>query len=209
MSPHSRQGHPPSLPYTLGLLMPPAGKWLIRFWQRRICKYCLDMDRPAIAHLTLKYLGYRNHPDDDAAMVALIPEIAAIVRPYLPIPIDTKGLDLFWTDPEQDPVVFLKILDHRLLRTIHLELLHHLGPRIRLFPRADDVNYHPHITLSKRVKKQAVPNLLELMHFMRREPRRRIWLEELVLMTPERVHVVARANDRVANDRVASDRICP
>jgi len=178
---------PKKLPFTVAFLLPTGILRLLSLFHRKLAAYCLKFDEPETAHLTVKYLGYSSEKFPESHVIGLIPQIAEIARPFLPIDISIRGLDIFKQHAHADPVVFIKVLDCEKLFLLHLALQRGLGNSIDKFPHADGENFKPHITLSKKIDLQKIEPLKKIIFRSKKMAKRHFRLEKLALLTPEAI----------------------
>lgn len=170
------------LPYTVAFMIPPDAVNLLVFWRKKLTPYCEKIDPLEVAHMTVKYLGYPSDTFREESVAGMIPRMARIVEPFLPVRVSVRGLDLF--DCHSEPVAFLKVVSGGGLREIHEALRTGLGRDIEPFPHADGDNYRPHITISKQIKHTHIETIRRLIHRSHKSAKRTFKLTHLVLLTP-------------------------
>ncbi|MBP7633410.1 2'-5' RNA ligase family protein [Candidatus Ozemobacteraceae bacterium] len=178
------------LPYTLAFRLPAESRRLIATWHRRLNGFCTKFDPVDLAHLTIKYLAYPNEGMTEQDVRNLLPRIAEIARPFLPMKVFIRGLDLFSYAAEKSPLLYLKVLTSRELQEFHEAVRLGLGKAIDPFPHADAENFKPHITLSKQVEKSDLDGLKQLIHRSHKSAKRMFKLIDLVVFTPNDVYQV-------------------
>ncbi|HNV70477.1 MAG TPA: 2'-5' RNA ligase family protein [Candidatus Ozemobacteraceae bacterium] len=172
----------PKLPYTVAFMIPPEAINLLVFWRKKVAPFCEKIDPLEVAHMTVKYLGFPSETFREESVVSLIPRLAKIVAPHLPVRVSVRGLDLF--DCHCEPVVYLKVVSGGALAEIHDAIRVGLGKDIETFPHADGENYRPHITISKQIKHRQIDALRQLIHRSKKSAKRTFKLTQLVLLTP-------------------------
>lgn len=178
------------LPYTLAFRLPAESQRLIAIWHRRLNGLCSRFDPLDLAHLTIKYLGYPGEGMAEQDVRNLLPRIAEIVKPFLPMKVFLRGLDLFSYAAEKSPLVYLKVLPSQELTELHEAVRHGLGKAIDDFPHADGENFKPHITLSKQIWPNDTGRLKQLIHRSHKSAKRMVKLTDLVVFTPNDVYQV-------------------
>ncbi|NLI75798.1 MAG: 2'-5' RNA ligase family protein [Candidatus Riflebacteria bacterium] len=177
------------LPFTLAFRLPEEGLRLLACYHRRLSGFCREFDPHESAHLTVKYLGYESPGFTEADAVALVPELARISRPFLPIQVCVRGIDIFVTNEERkEAVVFLKVLSGERLHDLHETIVGQLGERLEAFPHADGPNFVPHITISKNLQNYDHDRIARLIHRSRKTAKRHFKLDDLVLFTPRAIY---------------------
>ncbi len=172
----------PKLPYTVAFMIPPEAVNLLVFWRKKVAPFCEKIDPLEVAHMTVKYVGFPSDTFREETVVSLIPRMAEIVAPYLPVRVSVRGLDLF--DCHAEPVVFLKVVSGGALAEIHEALRTRMAKEIEHFPHADGENYRPHITISKQIRHNQTDALRRLIHRSKKSAKRTFKLTQLVLLTP-------------------------
>jgi len=179
------------LPFTLAFRLPEEANRLISCYHRRLSGFCSEFDPPETAHLTVKYLGYESPKFPEAAAEGLIPILAKICKPFLPLRVYIRGIDIFIADKErQETVVFLKILPNSDLKGLHNEIRSALGDTLEEFPHADGDNFVPHITISKHLQECYNDKIKRLIQRSRKTAKRLFKLTDLVLFTPSAIYPV-------------------
>ncbi|HOY68415.1 MAG TPA: 2'-5' RNA ligase family protein [Candidatus Ozemobacteraceae bacterium] len=178
------------LPYTLAFRLPAESRKLIAIWHRRLNGICSKFDPLDVAHLTVKYLGYPGDGMTERDVRNLLPRIAEIAQPFLPMKVFVRGLDLFSYEASKSPLVYLKVLPSRDLAALHEAIRNGLGKAIDAFPHADGENFKPHITLSKQIAGEDLDRLLQLIHRSHKSAKRMFKLADLVVFTANDVYQV-------------------
>lgn len=179
-----------SLPYTLAFRLPAESQRLIAIWHRRLNGLCSRFDPLDLSHLTIKYLGYSGEGMTEQAVRNMLPRIAEIAKPFLPMKVFMRGLGLFSYSAEKSPLVYLKVLPSTELTGLHEAIRHGLGKAIDDFPHADGENFKPHVTISKQILDNGKDRLQQLIHRSNRSAKRMFKLTDLVVFTPRDVYQV-------------------
>lgn len=151
---------------------------------------CSKFDPLDVAHLTIKYLGYSGEGMSEEDVHNLLPRIAEIAKPFLPMKVFVRGLDLFFYTAEKSPLVYLKVLPSKELSELHEAVRSGLGKAIDAFPHADGENFKPHITLSKQIWGNGTDRLRQLIHRSHKSAKRLFKLTDLVVFTPNDVYQI-------------------
>ncbi|MFZ2957037.1 MAG: 2'-5' RNA ligase family protein [Candidatus Ozemobacteraceae bacterium] len=178
------------LPYTVAFLLPQEILHFVTVQRRRLSDCCRRFDPLETLHLTIKYLGYPSEDFPEKFAIQLIPRIADILRPFVPVKVAIRGIDLFWAGPGQPPVAYLKVLSVEQLRFMHEALTSGLGNDIECFPHADGKNFKPHITISKHVEEREIERVLRLIYRSRKTAKRDFTLANVVLFTPNATYPI-------------------
>lgn len=178
------------LPYTLAFKLPSEAGNIISAYRRKLAGVCEKFEPIESAHLTVKYLGYPSPELSEHELVALIPEIARIARPFLPIKIFSRGIGFFEYDSPENRVVYLKILFNQTLMTMHERICKSLAKRIDAFTHAEGSNFTPHVTISKSLLPGRIETLNRLIFRSHKSAKRSFKLSDLVILTSgQTIHI--------------------
>lgn len=177
------------LPFTLAFRLPEEALRLLAVYHRRLAGFCREFDPHETAHLTVKYLGYESPGFMESDVMTMLPELARVCRPFIPLRICVRGIDIFITDEvKKEAVVFLKVLSSERLIEMHETIRRRFGDRLEAFPHADGPNFVPHITISKKLQHYDHERITRLIHRSRKSARRQFRLTDLVLFTPRAIY---------------------
>lgn len=192
---------PNCLPYTLAFRTPLELRGYLHTCHKRLAGICQSFEAIENSHITLKFLGYSSTLLDDEQIIKLLPDIQAVARNYMPLRAYIRGFDTFDYHDSRSPVVFIKVLLNDQLESFHHEICESFASHFDFFEQADGKNFLPHITISKDVRPEKTRALERVIHRSKKNAKRRIKLNDLVIMTPTRLFSVIPGDE--------SHFICP
>lgn len=184
-----------NLPFTLAFRVPRKAIGILASYQTKLFGICKSFECPYDAHITVKFLGHSSDYLTQETILQFIPDIYKIAKRFVPIGVYLKGIETFEYEEGKSPVIFLKIMPNKKLNDFHQAICDELGDRIDLFPHADGVNFHPHITLSKKLRSKQKKKLDKIIHRSKKAKKRLIKLEDLVILTPNRMFHISETPD--------------
>jgi 2'-5' RNA ligase len=181
---------PHRLPLTIAFFLPPEALRLMGLFKRKLQGLCAQFENYETAHLTVKYVGYLSEGFSESHAISLIPRIAEIARPLVPVNVAIRGIELFENDQGEAIVAYMKVLSGEKLVALHEAIRHGLGNAVEAFPHADGPQYRPHITVSKDLLPNRVPALQKMVLRSKKSAKRHLRLTELVFMTPTAIYPI-------------------
>jgi 2'-5' RNA ligase len=153
--------------FGLGLFLPKEAYLYLKKYEKpmkRIVDWFVKDDykypgsNSMIPHITLKYLGYHSeHTNEEISKLA--PEILQIIKKYLPIKIEVRGIEV--GSKYSNLGVLLRFRPSEKLKKLHEEIIQKLGDKIDLFKKMDGDNFEPHIAIATAEKTKENQKALE------------------------------------------------
>lgn len=181
---------PNCLPYTLAFRTPLKLRGYLNTCHKRLAGICRSFEAIENSHITLKFLGYSSSLLDDEKIIRLLPEIRALAQNYMPLRAYIRGFDTFEYQDAKSPVIFVKVLLNSQLEQLHNEICVKFATHFDFFEQADGKNFLPHITISKDMRPEKRRVLDRVIYRSKKNAKRRIKLNDLVIMTPTRLYSV-------------------
>lgn len=188
--------HKQNLPYTLALRTPSNFRKFLSACNRKLSRVCRSFEPLATAHLTIKFLGHSSDYLNDEKIIELLPEIYEVSKNYLPLSIFVRGFSTFTYGNNKNSVIFLKVMPNEQLENFHNEICEVFAKRFEIFPHADQENFEPHITLSKDIFSEKTELIEKLLTRSKKMAKRRLKLDDLVVMSANRLFPVQAEIDR-------------
>jgi 2'-5' RNA ligase len=163
---------------------------------RKLHEVVRSFEPPDMWHLTVKFLGHSSENLNDEAIIDLLPELYDLTKKYLPLTIYIRGFSTFTYKNNRNSVIFLKVMPNKALIEMHYEICEKFSDRFIFFDHADKDNFEPHITLSKDLYKGKDEKIERLVARSRKMAKRRLKLDDLVVMSPTRLFPVTKEINR-------------